>query len=376
MKRILGLFVIACILAAAGYPLGGARPAAAQTARSTYIVTVSGKAGAAPAAKLGITTTHVYAGVLNGFAADLTPEQVNLLKQDPSVLAIEADQEYTIGATQYMDANGQPWGLDRIDQKFLPLSGTYTYNTTAPGVTAYIIDTGIAATHPEFGGRAANVYNAVGGQPDDCNGHGTHVAGIVGARTYGVAKAVKLRGVKVLNCNGSGTTAGIIAALDWVRANAAKPAVANMSLGGGYSAALNSAVTNLSNSGVFVAVAVGNSASNACNYSPASAPAAYAVAATDKTDKAASTSNYGTCVDLYAPGVGIKSTWLNGGAQVLTGSSMASPHAAGVAALYKATLGDASSATVSAWLNSNATPGVVVNAPPNTPNRLLYKANF
>ncbi|HEY1011507.1 MAG TPA: S8 family peptidase [Herpetosiphonaceae bacterium] len=371
MKRILGLFVIACILSAAL----AARPAAAQTASSTYIVTLKG-ANASPAAKLGIKTNHVYSSVLNGFAADLTPEQVAQLKADPSVAEIEADQEYTISATQYMDANGDPWGLDRIDQKFLPLSGSYTYNTTAPGVTAYIIDTGIAVTHPEFGGRAANVFNSAGGQADDCNGHGTHVAGIVGARTYGVAKAVKLRGVKVLNCAGSGTTAGIIAALDWVRANAAKPAVANMSLGGGFSSALNAAVTNLSNSGVFVAVAVGNSASNACNYSPASAAAAYAVAATDKTDKAAATSNYGSCVDIYAPGVGIKSTWLNGGAQVLTGSSMASPHAAGVAALYKASLGDASSATVTAWLNSNATPNVVVNAPPNTPNRLLYKGNF
>ena len=195
---------------------------------------------------------------------------------------------------------------------------------------AYIIDTGIYTSHSQFGGRASNVYDALGGNGQDCHGHGTHVAGTVGASTYGVAKAVRLRGLRVLDCSGSGTTSGIIAAVDWVRVNRVNPAVANMCLGGGYSSALNTAVTNLHNSGVFVAVAAGNTNANACNYSPASAADRGERGVEHLDRREVSFSNYGSCVDLYAPGSSITSTWLNGGTNTISGTSMASPHVAGV----------------------------------------------
>jgi subtilisin family serine protease len=240
-------------------------------------------------------------------------------------------------------------------------------------VTAYVIDTGIATGLADFGGRASNVYDALGGTGADCNGHGTHVAGTIGGATYGVAKSVQLRGVRVLNCSGSGSTSGIIRALDWVRANAVKPAVANMSLGGGRSTSLNTAASNLANSGVFLAVAAGNESQNACNVSPASAASAYTTAASASNDTRASFSNYGSCVDGYAPGVSVKSDWYTGGTNTISGTSMASPHVAGVGALYKSANGDASSATVASWINSNAASGVIRSNPSGTPNRLLNK---
>ena len=239
-----------------------------------------------------------------------------------------------------------------------------------------MLDTGITPTHPEFGGRAAVAYDALGGNGIDCHGHGTHVAGTIGATTWGVAKAVRLRGVRVLGCTGSGSTSGIIRALDWVRVNATRPAVANMSLGGGFSSALNTATTNLANSGVFIAVAAGNENQNACNVSPASAAAAYTTAASDRTDLRASFSNYGSCVDGYAPGVAVVSTWLSNGTRSASGTSMASPHVAGVGALYKSANGEASSATVSSWINTNATANVIRSNRTGTPNRLLYTAGL
>jgi len=243
-------------------------------------------------------------------------------------------------------------------------------------VYAYIIDTGIQTSHSQFGGRASNVYDAFGGNGQDCNGHGTHVAGTVGSSTYGIAKAVRLRGLRVLNCSGSGSTSGIIAAIDWLRANYTAPAVANMSLGGGYSAALNTAVTNLSNAGVFMAVAAGNENQNACNVSPASASGVATVAASTSTDAKASYSNYGSCVELYAPGSSITSTWLSGGTRSISGTSMASPHVAGVAALYKGANGNASSSTILSWLINNATANVISGNITGTPNRLLYKSSL
>jgi len=278
-----------------------------------------------------------------------------------------------------MDANGDPWGLDRIDQQALPLSLSYSYTSTGTGVHAYIIDTGIWTLHPDFGDRADNVYDALtlnllgGVTAQDCNGHGTHVAGTIGGATYGVAKGVFLHGVRVLSCAGVGLTSQIIAGLDWVRANHANPAVANMSLGGGFSQALNDATTNLWNAGVFVAVAAGNDDVDACTASPASASGAFTAAASTKTDAKASFSNWGSCVEAYAPGSGIVSDYLAGTTMSLSGTSMASPHFAGVAALYKATFGDASSATVSNWIISNATAGVITGNPSGTPNRLLNK---
>jgi subtilisin family serine protease len=287
--------------------------------------------------------------------------------------AVETDRVYTAATTQPIDSSGQPWGIDRIDQVNLPLSRTYTYNTTASNVTAYVIDTGIQTSHPQFGGRAQVAYDALGGNGQDCNGHGTHVAGTIGGSTYGVAKAVQLRAVRVLNCSGSGSTSGIINALNWLRANHAANSVANMSLGGGRSTALNTAATNLINSGVFLAVAAGNENQNACNVSPASTAAAYTTAASDSTDLRASFSNYGSCVDGYAPGVSVKSDWLSNGTNTISGTSMATPHVTGVAALYKGTYGDVPAATISSWITSNASPNVIRSNPSGTPNLLLNK---
>jgi len=322
----------------------------------------------------GAAPIHVYTGVLRGFAARLSPQAVEGLRRNPNVEYIEEDQTVTLAATQ----SGATWGIDRIDQRNRPLSGTYTYTTTASGVYVYIIDTGIYTAHTQFGGRASNVFDAFGGNGQDCNGHGTHVAGTVGGSTYGVAKAVRLRGLRVLNCSGSGSTSGIIAGMDWVRNNRTNPAVANMSLGGGYSASLNTAANNLSNSGVFVAVASGNSNANACNYSPASASAVTSVNASTSTDAKASFSNYGSCTHLYAPGASITSAWIGGtsATRAISGTSMAAPHVAGVAALYKATYGNASSSTIRTWLINNSTTGVITGNPSGTANRLLFKSTL
>jgi subtilisin family serine protease len=314
--------------------------------------------------------------LVNGFAATLDASQVRALRGSARVAYVEPDRVVTVAATQNMDANGDPWGLDRIDQRALPLSRTYTYTRNGAGVTAYVIDTGLQAGHPDFGGRAANVYDAFGGSGNDCHGHGTHVGGTIGGNTWGVAKGVALRGMRVLGCTGSGSTSGIISALNWLRTNAVRPAVANMSLGGGRSSSLNTAANNLANSGVFLAVAAGNESQNACNVSPASAASAYTTAASDRTDLRASFSNYGSCVDGYAPGVSIKSAWLSSGTRTISGTSMATPHVAGVGALYKSTFGDASSATVASWINTNATAGVIRSNPSGTPNRLLFKAGL
>ena len=351
-------------------------PAAAERGRAvpgSYVVTV--REGADPrgfAARYEASPDFVYTAALHGFAARLNDGQRQAMSRDRDVVAVEQDQVFTADATQ----GSATYGLDRIDQRALPLSGSYDYTATAGAVRAYVIDTGIATAHPEFGSRAQNVYDAFRGNGQDCNGHGTHVSGTIGAATYGVGKAVLLRGLRVLDCNGSGSTSGIIAGIDWLRTNHIKPAVANMSLGGGFSSALNTATTNLANAGVFVAVAAGNEAQDACNVSPASAGGITVVAASDRTDTRASFSNSGACVDLYAPGVGITSTWLNGTTNTISGTSMASPHAAGVGALYKAAYGDASSSTINAWLINNATASVVKSNPGGTPNRLLFKGTL
>ncbi len=317
-----------------------------------------------------------YTSALKGFAARVPEPAVAALQGNPLVAYVEPDQVFRADVTQSMDANGDPWGLDRIDQSALPLSTTYTYTSSGGGVHAYIIDTGIWTLHADFGGRANHVYDAIGVTGEDCHGHGTHVAGTVGGATYRVAKTVSLHGVRVLSCAGLGLTSQIIAGIDWVRQNHIKPAVANMSLGGGVSAALNTATTNLWNAGVFVAVAAGNDDADACNTSPASASGAFTTAASTKTDAKASFSNWGPCVEAYAPGSAIKSDFLAGTTMSLSGTSMASPHVAGVAALYKATFGDAPSGTVSTWIINNATANVIGGNPGGTPNRLLNKSTL
>ncbi|MFE7129910.1 S8 family peptidase [Streptomyces sp. NPDC057638] len=349
-----------------------AQAPAASEIKGQYIVTVkAGSDAAAVAASKSVTTEYVYDEVLNGFAASLTSAQLAALRADARIQSIEEDQKTASTATQ----TNPTWGLDRIDQR-TGRNNAYTYNATGAGVTAYIIDTGLYTSHPDFGNRARNVFDAFGGNGADCNGHGTHVAGTVGGATYGVAKAVQLRGVKVLNCQGSGSFSGIIAGFDWVRQNAVKPAVANASLGGGYSAALNNAATALANSGVHTTVAAGNSNQDACNFSPASAAGALSVAASDSGDAKAGFSNYGQCTDLYAPGVGVISTRMGGGTTSMNGTSMAAPHVAGVAALYKSAYGDASSATVNNWVINNSTPNVIRGNISGTPNRLLFKSTL
>jgi len=365
---------------------GSAQRSGPETVPGQYIV-VFGDGVADPAAlatalvtSAGGTLLHVYTSAIKGFAARLPALAVDALRLNPAVASIEPDQVMRADVTQSMDANGDPWGLDRIDQGALPLSGTYTYTSTGAGVHAYIIDTGMWTLHPEFGGRADDVYDALlgvaAGTGEDCNGHGTHVAGTIGAATYGVAKAVSLHGVRVLSCAGIGLNSDVIAGVDWVTANHVTPAVANMSLGGGKSPALDQAVTNLWNSGVFLAVAAGNDNVDACTESPSGAPSVFTVAASDKTDAKASYSNWGSCVEAYGPGSAIKSTYLGGTTMTLSGTSMATPHVVGVAALYKATNGDQPSATVSDWLITNATAGVITGNPSGTPNRLLFKSTL
>jgi subtilisin family serine protease len=317
---------------------------------------------------------HVYQNAINGFAVEMTPEEAEALSQDFRVAYVEEDSVVTADVTQ----SNPPWGLDRIDQRNRPLSATYTYNFTGAGVRAYVIDTGIRTTHTQFGGRASNVFDAFGGSGADCNGHGTHVAGTIGGSTYGVAKSSMPRGVRVLDCNGSGSNSGVIAGVDWVRLNGIQPAVANMSLGGGISSALDTAVNNLHNANITIAVAAGNSNANACNSSPARAANAITVGSTTTTDARSSFSNFGTCLDLFAPGSGILSSWFSSdtATATLSGTSMASPHVAGVAALYKQANPSASSTTIRNAIVNNATTNVVTNPGTGSPNRLLYSLFF
>lgn len=317
---------------------------------------------------------HVYQNALNGFSVEMSAEDAETLSQDFRVKYVEEDGVVTADVTQ----SNPPWGLDRIDQRNLPLSATYTYNWTGSGVRAYVIDTGIRTTHTQFGGRASNVFDAFGGNGSDCNGHGTHVAGTIGGSTYGVAKSSLPRGVRVLDCNGSGSTSGVISGVDWVTANHINPAVANMSLGGGVSSALDTAVNNLSNSGVPIAVAAGNSNADACNSSPARAANAITVGATTTTDARASFSNFGPCLDIFAPGSGILSSWFSSdtATATLSGTSMASPHVAGVAALYKQFSPSASSTTVRNAIVNGSTANKVTNPGTGSPNRLLYSLFF
>ena len=321
----------------------------------------------------------VYQHALKGYAATFRGGGISDVARDGRVAAVEPDAEVQAFTTQ----TGATWGLDRIDQRNRPLSTTFTYTNTGSGVTAYVIDTGIRTTHAQFGGRAVHGKDAVDNDTvaDDCNGHGTHVAGTIGGATYGVAKGVTLKAVRVLNCAGSGTNMQVIAGIDWVTSDhpAGAPAVANMSLGGGASTALDTAVNNSIADGVSYAVAAGNGfyglfAQNACNGSPSRVPAAMTISATDQSDKKASWANYGTCVDLFAPGVNITSAWYssNTATNTISGTSMASPHVAGVAALFLQSNPAASPATVRNALVNNSTPNVVVSPGSGSPNRLLF----
>ena len=324
----------------------------------------------------GGTLRFAYGAALKGFAADLPDQAVEALKHNPNVAYVEQDGTVELFGGGTEPAPPAPWGLDRVDQRTLPLSASYTWGTSGAGVSVYIIDTGIRTTHQDFGGRAVWDFNAVkGNDPDtDCMGHGTHVAGTVGGTTYGVAKGVSLHAVKVLDCTGSGRWSWVIAGIDWVTAHASKPAVANMSLGGDYNQAANDAVAGSIASGVTYAVAAGNSTTDACTVSPASTPAALTVGATTKLDAVASYSNIGPCVDLFAPGSFILSDWITSDttAVYLSGSSMATPHVTGAAALYLETHPTASPAAVASYLLAAATRDRITNAGTGSPNLLLF----
>ena len=323
------------------------------------------------------TASRVFEHALKGFVLRLSPTLAERLPQlDSRIAFVEQNAPMRALTTQ----TSATWGLDRIDQRALPLSTTYSYTATGAGVKAYIIDTGIRYTHTQFGGRAVFGFDSMGGNGVDCNGHGTHVAGTVGGTTYGVAKAVSLVGVRVLDCSGNGTTAGVIAGIDWVTANhaAGAPAVANMSLGGGASTAMDTAVANSIADGVTYAVAAGNGnvfgfATNACNSSPARAPDALTISATDSSDRKASFANYGNCVDWFAPGVSITSAWAttDTATNTISGTSMATPHTAGVAALYLQGQPGASPAAVRAALFAATTKGIVLSSS-TVNNHLLF----
>jgi subtilisin family serine protease len=327
-------------------------------------------------ATFGGRLTHVYAHALNGFSAWMSDDRAVALSDDPRVKFVEEDSIMT--ATVVTQSN-PPWGLDRISQTNLPLNQAYSYTTTGAGVNAYIIDTGIRTTHTQFGGRASVAFDAVGdGQRgNDCNGHGTHVSGTVGGSTFGVAKSVRLFAVRVLNCAGSGTTAGVIAGIDWVTANHVSPAVANMSLGGGASTALDTAVRSSIISGVTYAIAAGNSNANAANFSPARVGEAITVGATTINDARSSFSNFGSVVDIFAPGSSILSAWntSNTATNTISGTSMATPHVTGVAARFLQSNPTASPATVRNQIVAQATLNHLSGIPSGTANRLLFRSS-
>ncbi|EWM65253.1 MULTISPECIES: S8 family peptidase [Micromonospora] len=383
-------FAAAASTPALAAPTGEIRYAGAADAVSgSYVVVLKGDAvgtantlaartavpdrAAGLAKRYGGNVGTVWSSALTGYSAKMTAAQARRLAADPAVAYVEQDRVMTTQGTQ----TGATWGLDRIDQRNLPLNSTFTYPNTASNVRAYIIDTGIRTTHSDFGGRATWGTNTVDTNNTDCNGHGTHVAGTVGGTKYGVAKGVRLVAVKVLNCSGSGTTAGVISGVNWVTSNAVKPAVANMSLGGGASTTLDNAVANSINSGITYALAAGNSSANACNSSPARVAAAITVGATTSTDARASYSNYGSCVDIFAPGSSITSAWRTSDTATnsISGTSMASPHVAGAAALVLSANTSYTPAQVASYLTSNATTGKVTSPGSGSPNRLLFVVN-
>ncbi len=420
MKVKTGMRMLAAAVAGAALLMGTA--AQAQAIKDQYIVVLKAPALGTPQANLGIgdlarsllsqigggTVLAQYDHALLGFTVKMTANQAARLSRLPLVQLVEQDQVVKASATQ----TGAPWGLDRIDQRNLPLNGSYTYPDQAgQGVNVYIIDTGLNAGHADFVGRIGSGRNFapntdgllgglvggllpinLGGLPilgglfsgpidaadtTDCNGHGTHVAGSAAGSSYGVAKKATLHTVRVLGCSGSGSNSGVIAGVDWVTANRVLPAVANMSLGGSNSDALDQAVKNAIAQGVTFVVAAGNDNANACTGSPNRVPEAVTVGATTNSDARSSFSNYGACVDVFAPGSDILSAWIGGGnaTSTISGTSMASPHVAGAAALLLGADNGLTPAQVAAALVANATTGAVSNPGAGSPNTLLYVGN-
>jgi subtilisin family serine protease len=364
-------------------PVRGA--GAADAVKDSYIVVLKDRAADAGKVRgtaetlvrrYGGTVRQSFASTVRGFSVRMTEAQAKRLAGYPDVAYVEQDRKVSLTGTQ---TNPPSWGLDRIDQANLPLDHRYGYGTTADNVHAYVIDTGIRITNQDFGGRASYGYDFVDNDTvaDDCAGHGTHVAGTIGGSTYGVAKGVRLVAVRVLDCTGWGTYSQIIAGVDWVTAHAVKPAVANMSLGGPVDSALDDAITASIASGVTYAVAAGNDDVDACTASPADTPAAITVGATDATDTRASFSNYGSCLDIFAPGVNITSTYnsSNTATAVMSGTSMATPHVAGAAALLLAADPGLTPQQVRDALVAASVPNAVTNPGTGSPNRLLQSTS-
>ncbi|WP_112263281.1 S8 family peptidase [Lentzea terrae] len=326
------------------------------------------------ASRFGANVERDYAS-FGGFNVKLTEKQAKRLAADPSVEYVEQDQVIHTQATQ---TNPPSWGLDRVDQRNLPLNSSYSYTTTGSGVNVYVVDTGVRISHSTFGGRAVNGYDAVDNDnvAQDGNGHGTHVAGTIAGSQYGVAKNARIVGVRVLNNSGSGTLAGVVAGIDWVARNAVKPAVANLSLGGGANSSIDDAVRRAIAAGVTFAVAAGNSNANASGFSPARVGEAITVGATERTDARASYSNFGSILDIFAPGSSITSAWHTGDSatNTISGTSMATPHVAGAAARYLQSNPSATPAQVASYLIAQSTPSKVTSPGSGSPNRLLYLA--
>lgn len=325
------------------------------------------------AKQYGARPERVYSTAMKGFAAEMSAKQAIAMSRDPRVRMVEEDGLVSISATQ----PNATWGIDRIDQRQLPLNNTYNYESASSNVNVYVIDTGIRPSHVEFGGRATIDYDAVmdGQNGVDCNGHGTHVAATVGGNTVGVARGVRLHGVRALPCGGTGPVSNVLAAVDWVAANYVSPAVVNMSVGGEVSQLLDFVIDQAISGGLPFVIAAGNATDNACNMSPGRVPAAITVGATGPTDNFLYFSNYGSCVDVFAPGETINSAWYTGDQiyKEKSGTSMATPHVTGLAAIYLSTHPNATPAEIANVIISRATPGVINGLPDTaTPNLMAY----
>ncbi len=382
-RRLLASCLFVLVAACAGEntnPSTSSEPSLNSAAAGTqrYIVVFKDEVVGAQAttdqllASVGAQADFVYGTAIKGFAAPLSAQAVDQLRKDPRVSYITPDGQVGLHITQMPTPS---WGLDRIDQNNLPLNNSYTYSNQGAGVHFYGIDTGILGSHNDFTGRMSNGFDAIGGGTTDCNGHGTHTASTAAGTTYGVAKLMTVHPVRVLNCSGSGTFAQVIAGIDWVTANRVLPAVANMSLGGGFDPATNQAVTNSIAAGVFYSLSAGNNFGNACNNSPASTPTATTVASSEINDAKSSFSDTGSCVDIFAPGGNITAAWIgsNTATNTISGTSMAAPHVAGAAGLYLAANPGSTPAAINTALVNNATNNKITGSLlAGTPNKLLY----